>query len=145
MPNPTESVFQKSASPSPSITHAIPCLAYKDARAAIQWLVDVFGADARHVYDGPDNSVMHAEIWFGNCCVMMGSLKETPYPPNNGGETAIYLVAESAAEVDRLHAQAQQHNAKIAITLRDTDYGSHDFAVYDPEGNFWSFGTYAPV
>ena len=24
----------------------------------------------------------------------------------------------------------------------DTDYGSHDFAARDPEGNRWSFGTY---
>jgi len=23
-----------------------------------------------------------------------------------------------------------------------TDYGSHDFAARDPEGNRWSFGTY---
>ena len=26
--------------------------------------------------------------------------------------------------------------------LHDTDYGSRDFAVRDPEGNRWSFGTY---
>lgn len=140
----SETVFAKSAAPAPRVTGAIPCLAYADARTSIKWLVDTLGADARHVYDGPDNSVMHAEVWFGNCCVMMGSLKESPYPPNKTGETAIYLVVESAAEVDRLHDQAVRHGAKIAITLRDTDYGSHDFAVYDPEGNFWSFGTYAP-
>ena len=24
----------------------------------------------------------------------------------------------------------------------DTDYGSRDFTVRDPEGNLWSFGTY---
>ncbi|MBC8089024.1 MAG: VOC family protein [Phycisphaerae bacterium] len=145
MPEPTETSYARSASPAPQVTHAIPCLAYSDAHTAIKWLVDVFGAEARHVYDGPDGSVMHAEVWFGSCCVMMGSLKETPYPPNKPGETAIYIVASSAAEVDRLHEQANKHNARIAITLRDTDYGSHDFAVYDNEGNFWSFGTYAPV
>jgi len=26
--------------------------------------------------------------------------------------------------------------------LRDTDYGSRDFAARDPEGNRWSFGTH---
>jgi len=30
------------------------------------------------------------------------------------------------------------------MELTDTDYGSRDFAVRDPEGNIWSFGTYAP-
>jgi uncharacterized glyoxalase superfamily protein PhnB len=28
--------------------------------------------------------------------------------------------------------------------LVDTDYGSRDFSVRDPEGNLWSFGTYRP-
>jgi uncharacterized glyoxalase superfamily protein PhnB len=28
------------------------------------------------------------------------------------------------------------------MELHDTDYGSRDFAVRDPEGNRWSFGTY---
>lgn len=27
--------------------------------------------------------------------------------------------------------------------LTDQDYGSREFAVADPEGNLWSFGTYA--
>ena len=30
------------------------------------------------------------------------------------------------------------------MELTDTDYGSRDFSVRDPEGNVWSFGTYAP-
>ncbi|MBR1205399.1 MULTISPECIES: hypothetical protein [unclassified Bradyrhizobium] len=30
------------------------------------------------------------------------------------------------------------------MELRDTDYGSRDFACRDPEGNLWSFGTYWP-
>jgi len=27
--------------------------------------------------------------------------------------------------------------------LHRTDYGSDEFALADPEGNLWSFGTYA--
>jgi uncharacterized glyoxalase superfamily protein PhnB len=32
--------------------------------------------------------------------------------------------------------------AEVVQPLHDTDYGSRDFAVRDPEGNLWSFGTY---
>ncbi len=33
--------------------------------------------------------------------------------------------------------------ALVVLTgLHETDYGSRDFAVRDPEGNRWSFGTY---
>jgi len=28
--------------------------------------------------------------------------------------------------------------------LQDTDYGSREYSVRDPEGNVWSFGTYRP-
>jgi AraC-like DNA-binding protein len=33
---------------------------------------------------------------------------------------------------------------EIAVELTDTDYGSRDFTVRDPEGNLWAFGTYRP-
>ncbi len=46
--------------------------------------------------------------------------------------------------VDALHARAVAAGARIVVSLRDTDYGSHDFGCADPEGNFWGFGTYAP-
>ena len=127
----------------PTMTHAIPCLGYTDARAAIQWLVDAFGAEARHVYDGPDNTVAHAEVWFGTSCVMMGSKKDNNLPPHTG-QGAIYVVVSSAAEVDRMHERAVAHGARIVMSVRDTDYGSHDFGALDTEGNFWGFGTYAP-
>ena len=131
--------------PSPvRFTHAIPCLSYANAHFAIHWLVDAFGAEARHVHDGPDNTVSHAEVWFGDACVMMGSLKENNMPPHKAGESAVYIVVASAAEVDGLHDRAVQHGARIVISLRDTDYGSHDFAALDSEGNFWGFGTYVP-
>lgn len=126
------------------MTHAIPCLSYLNARASIQWLADAFGAEVRHLFDGPDNTVSHAELWFGSSCVMMGTLKANNMPPHKAGESAVYIVVSSATEVDRLHDSAVKHGAQIVISLRDTDYGSHDFGALDPEGNFWGFGTYAP-
>ena len=34
--------------------------------------------------------------------------------------------------------------AEIVMDLHDTDYGSREYMVRDPEGNLWSFGTYRP-
>jgi uncharacterized glyoxalase superfamily protein PhnB len=34
------------------------------------------------------------------------------------------------------------HGAKVTHELYETDYGSRDFAIEDPEGNRWAFGTY---
>jgi uncharacterized glyoxalase superfamily protein PhnB len=129
----------------PHYRHAIPCLAYSDAPAGIRWLVDTFGADARHVYDGPDGTVAHAELWFGDGCVMMGSLRDNGMPPHAPGSVTVYIVVPTAAEVDALHNRAVAAGARIVVSLRDTDYGSRDFVCLDPEGNGWSFGTYAPA
>jgi uncharacterized glyoxalase superfamily protein PhnB len=95
------------------------------------------------VYPGPDDTVAHAELWFGSACVMLGSFRENGMPPGVG-QGCVYIVVDGAAAVDALHARAVAAGARIAISLRDTDYGSHDFACLDPEGNFWGFGTYAP-
>jgi uncharacterized glyoxalase superfamily protein PhnB len=43
---------------------------------------------------------------------------------------------------DGLHDRALKAGATIVQELRETDYGSRDFAARDPEGNLWSFGTY---
>jgi uncharacterized glyoxalase superfamily protein PhnB len=133
-----------SDSPAAKSTHAIPCIRYTDARAGIDWLVATLGADAREVSTGPDASITHAELWFGKGCVMVGTLEADKMPPTAPGQGCIYIVADSAASVDTLHARAVAAGARIAISLRDTDYGSHDFGCLDPEGNFWGFGTYAP-
>jgi uncharacterized glyoxalase superfamily protein PhnB len=131
-------------------TQAIPCLSYDDARKAITWLVDVLGADAKEVHGGPDDSVAHAELWFGEACIMLGSMKSGEmaskgFPPTATGQSVVYVVVPKAEDVDALHARAVVGGAKIVISLRDTDYGSHDFGCLDPEGNFWGFGTYAPT
>jgi hypothetical protein len=52
-------------------TFAIPRPQYTDAHAAIAWLVKTFDADARHVNDELDNTVAHAEVWFGSACVIV--------------------------------------------------------------------------
>ena len=31
------------------------------------------------------------------------------------------------------------------MELVDQDYGSREYAVRDPEGNIWCFGTYRPA
>jgi len=49
-----------------------------------------------------------------------------------------YVVCD---EPDELFARAVKNGAVVA-ELNDKDYGSRDFAVLDPEGNHWSFGTY---
>jgi uncharacterized glyoxalase superfamily protein PhnB len=45
---------------------------------------------------------------------------------------------------DAHHAIAREAGATVVRELEDTDYGSREYSVRDPEGNLWSFGTYDP-
>src|SRR5258708_5386378 len=54
----------------------IPCLRYRNAPAAIDWLCSTFGFEKHAVYPNPDGTVAHAQLTFGNGMVMLGSVVE---------------------------------------------------------------------
>jgi uncharacterized glyoxalase superfamily protein PhnB len=71
-----------------------------------------------------------------------GRIRRGP-PPSDTAPTPIRFGCHVVTdEPDRLFARATAAGAEILQGLRETDYGSRDFAVRDPEGNRWSFGTY---
>lgn len=127
-----------------------PSFRYTDARAAIAWLRDAFGAHEHVVYDAPDGSVAHAELVLAGNMIMIGNSRDDDYPVRSPKEVkavtgGIYVVLPDAAAVDALHARAAKAGAKITMALHDTDYGSHDFQAVDLEGYPWNFGTYDPT
>ena len=120
-----------------------PALRYRDALAAIRFLVEAFGFEEIVRYPGADESqVSHAELrWPLGGGVMLGSAREDSViaglPPGTG---SIYVVTE---EPDALYERARTAGAQVVRELHDEDYGSREFTVRDPEGVYWSFGTYA--
>jgi uncharacterized glyoxalase superfamily protein PhnB len=120
-----------------------PTFHSRDAKALIDFLERAFGFERKEVYEGEDGTVQHAELRFGDGIVMLGDNHEGEFaklgPPP--GSSAVYVVA---SDVDALHRRAAEAGADIVYGPRDQDYGSRDFAARDPEGNLWSFGTYAP-
>ncbi len=119
-----------------------PTLRARDARALIAFLVAAFGFEETVVYEEGDH-VAHAELaWPPGGGVMLGSISAEGAEDDwahRPGTFAAYVVT---ADPDGLFARATTAGAEILRPLHDTDYGSRDFAVKDPEGNTWSFGTY---
>ena len=117
-----------------------PTLRANDAHGLIKFLTEALGFEATVVYDDGD-TVHHAELaWPPGGGIMLGS--DRPHGPvqvTTPGNFSAYVVT---ADPDALCARAVAHGAKVTQELYDTDYGSRDFAVADPEGNRWSFGTY---
>lgn len=127
----------------------MPAMRYRDARAAIEWLCAVLGFAKHAAYEGPDGKIMHAELTLGGGMMMLGEARDDEFgrgfrtPGELGGlETrSAYIVVDDA---DAAFARAQAAGATVIRPLKDTDYGSREFAVKDPEGNSWSVGTYDP-
>jgi uncharacterized glyoxalase superfamily protein PhnB len=127
----------------------IPGHRYRNAPAAIDWLCKVFGFERHAVYEGENGTIAHAELTLGDGMIMLGSGKDDEFgrgfksPQELGGvETrSVYLVVHDA---DAAYARAVAAGATIIRPLQDTPYGSHEFAVKDPEGHTWSAGTYDP-
>lgn len=129
----------------------IPCLRYREASAAIDWLCQVFGMEKQAVYSFPDGAIAHAQLTLGNGMVMLGSVQnqETEWgqrikQPDEIGmaETqSPYLIVRDA---DAVYARAKAANAEIVIELKDESYGGRGFTCRDLEGHLWSVGTYNP-
>lgn len=127
----------------------MPALRYRDAHAAIEWLCNVLGFARHAVYEGPNGTVGHAELTLGNGMIMLGSHKDDEHSQRfkspgevGGAETrSAYAVV---ADADAVWARAQAAGATVVRAIQDTEYGSREFTINDPEGHSWSVGTYDP-
>jgi uncharacterized glyoxalase superfamily protein PhnB len=127
----------------------IPCLRYRNAPAAIDWLCAAFGFERHLVVPGENGTIAHAQLRFGNGMVMLGSATASEFgrlmkqPDEIGGaETQCAYVI--VADADAVYARARAAGARIAMDIKDEDYGGRGFSCYDPEGHLWNFGTYDP-
>ena len=137
----------------PTLTKAtvIPCLRYRDALAAIEWLCTAFGFEKHAVYPNPDGTIAHAQLSFGNGMVMLGSLRPddsewgrlmTQPDKIGGAETqSPYLIVTDA---DAIYHRAQAACATIVVEIKDADDGGRGCSCRDLEGRLWNSGTYDP-
>lgn len=117
-----------------------PALRYKDARAAITFLVHGLGfVEQLVVPPGGGRDVPHAELlWPLGGGVMLGSAGAGDEFDATGA-VSVYLVSD---DPDGVLERAVAAGAEVVRPIRDEEYGSREFTVRDPEGNLWSVGTY---
>ena len=128
----------------------IPSARYRDAHAAIEWLCRVFGFTRQAVYDGPDNTVAHAQLTLGGGMFMLGS-------ESNGGDFASNMTTLAATagretiglcviveDCEAAFARALAAGAEIVQPLQSPEYGGQAFACRDLEGHIWWVGSYNP-
>lgn len=119
-----------------------PCLLYRDAEKAIDWLVDTFGFTENFRIPGPDGTVVHAELGWRGDTIIVNSTSAGTRLATEVGQGGTYLVVD---DPDAHHSRTVAAGAEIVRELRDEDFGtSRGYAAKDPEGNIWVIGTYQP-
>lgn len=112
-----------------------------DPLALRAWLLTL-GFTEGILVEGDGGIVQHSEmLWPEGGRVMISSARpDDPHFTMPIGGAMLYVVTD---EPDAVHARAEAAGATFTRPMEDSDYGSRGFSILDPEGNSWSFGTYA--
>ena len=129
----------KSTLPIPKGLHSVtPSIMVNNAPKAIEFYKKALGAEERSRFEGPDGSIMHAEIRIGDSVIMLG--EEMPdmgskSPKTLGGTpVALFLYRDN---VDALWKQAIAAGAREVMPLTDQFWGDRAGCIEDPFGHRW--------
>jgi uncharacterized glyoxalase superfamily protein PhnB len=120
-----------------------PYLTVREARRAIEFYRQAFGAVELFRMPGPGGKVMHAEIRIGDSIVMLTD--EAPEmgsrsPEALGGTpVSLYLYVP---DVDAVVARAAQAGATVTTPVQNMFWGDRFGQVADPFGHRWSLATH---
>ena len=96
-----------------------PVVRYRDAKAAIVWLVTTLGFVEHEVHPGEGDEIAHAQLAFGGGLIMLGSAREG----SSIGETTVYM-ATADADVAYERARAVGQTSCTSRTRPTTAAGS---------------------
>ena len=118
-----------------------PGLVSDDAPRLLDWLI-ALGFEQDLLIPGVrEGTIHHAQVdWPEGGRVTLSSTdeRETPCRP---GTMSLHVVT---ADPDAVFDRARTLEAPVVHPLADqTDYPSRDFTVADPDGNHWTFATFA--
>ncbi|SDI15807.1 Uncharacterized conserved protein PhnB, glyoxalase superfamily [Actinokineospora alba] len=124
-----------------------PYIAVSDARAAIDWYLEVFDAHQRgEVYEMEDGAIGHAEIGIGDAVLMLaeGGVGDVPVTAPDSPRTFSTTLHVQVPDVDATVALAEQRGAAIERRPEDQPYG-RVAAFVDPFGHRWLLNTPPPT
>src|SRR5258707_9575586 len=105
-----------------------PGMRYRNAPAAIEWLCRAFGFEKHLVVPGPNDTIYHVQLTWGNGIIMLSSRLDAKFnrllkePDELGGveSQSPYVIVDDA---DAHYASAKAAGAEIVIDITDASYG----------------------
>jgi uncharacterized glyoxalase superfamily protein PhnB len=130
------------ATPTTKAATITPYICVHDAKAALAWYADAFGAIEEVRYDGDDGRIGHAEITIQGARVMLSD----EYPEvgvaaplaGRGSDVALHL---NVADVDDMFARAVARGATALSEPADQPYGERSSTIIDPFRHRWMIQT----
>ena len=127
-------------------------LFYNDANTAIAWLVRAFGFTVQLKVDGPDGTVLHSQLSYGEGLVMVGEGRaertqrfgiplRSPLACDGANTQALMVYVDDA---ESHCARARAEGARIVMEPSVQDYGPDYWAdrcygALDLDGHLWWF------
>lgn len=119
-----------------------PAITVRDGAKAIDFYKEAFGAEEVERMEGPDGSIMHAEIRIGDSKIMLGGenpMWEMKSPLTLGGvHGSLHIYVDDA---DAAFARAIAAGCEVRQPLEDAFWGDRYGKVTDPFGHQWGIAT----
>jgi uncharacterized glyoxalase superfamily protein PhnB len=113
----------------------------EDAPRLRAWLLSLGFTEDLLIPGADEGAIHHGQLdWPEGGRVMLSSTdeRETPCRP---GTSWLHVVT---ADPDAVLARAEQHGYEVAKPMvEQTDYPAREFTLRDPDGNCWTFSTFA--
>jgi uncharacterized glyoxalase superfamily protein PhnB len=112
-----------------------------DAPALKEWLVGLGFTEDLLIPGERAGAIHHCQLdWPDGGRVMLSSTGARPTPCRPGAGWQHVVCADPDAVWDR----ARRAGARVVHELVDqTDYPAREFTIADPDGNYWTFSTFA--
>jgi PhnB protein len=124
-------------------TTLTPFLVCSPARDAITFYEEVFGATVVGRMDGPDGTVMHAELDFGQGRLQLGDPADAYglAAPTRDGDTVSSSTCIYVPDVDAVFEKAVARGATVREKPATFVTGDRFASIYDPFGHRWAVMT----
>ncbi|MDT5099748.1 MAG: PhnB protein [Mycobacterium sp.] len=128
-----------SVEPIPEGYSLTPFLCVEGASAAIDFYVAVFGAELVDRIDGPNGTVAHAELDFGNGRLQLSDPNEAyQIAAADPAGFATHSVALYCGDTDAVVARAEKAGATIREPAQTFVTGDRFASILDPFGQRWT-------
>jgi uncharacterized glyoxalase superfamily protein PhnB len=118
-----------------------PSIVSDDAAMLRDWLIALGFVEDLLLPGGNDHAIHHCQLdWPEGGRVQLSSTGERPTPCRPGTASLHVVTADPDAVMNRARALG---STVVHELVDQTDYPSRDFTVADPDGNHWTFATFA--